>query len=105
MALQGRAELRDMWQDLFAPVGALGPFTVRSGNKGGTDHLSFIAYGVPGFNYDQLGRGYNHTHHSQVDVFDHAAPGDIAQAATVMAVNAWQLADMPELIPRNAPRP
>ena len=104
MALQGRDELRDMWQDLFAPVAALGPFAVRSGNKGGTDHLSFIAHGVPGFNYDQLGRGYNHTHHSQVDVYDHTAPGDIAQAATVMAVNAWQLADMPELLPRNAAR-
>lgn len=100
MALQGRDELRDMWQDLFAPISPLGPFAVRSGNKGGTDHLSFIPYGVPGFNYDQLGRGYNHTHHSQVDVYDHTAPGDIAQAATVMAVNAWQLADMPELLPR-----
>lgn len=104
MALQGRNELRDMWRTMLAPVAELGPFTVRPGNKGGTDHLSFIPYGVPGFNYDQLTRGYNHTHHSQVDVFDHAVPSDIAQAATVMATNAWQLANLPQLLPRNPQR-
>ena len=104
MALQGRNELRDLWRAMLAPVKELGPFGVRPGNKGGTDHLSFIPYGVPGFNYDQLTRGYNHTHHSQVDIFDHAVPADIAQAATVMAVNAWQLANLPELLPRNPQR-
>lgn len=100
MALQGRNELRDMWRALLAPIAELGPFAVRPGNKGGTDHLAFIPYGVPGFNYDQLTRGYDHTHHSQVDIFDHAVPADITQAATVMAVNAWQLANLPELLPR-----
>lgn len=104
MALQGRDDLAGMWKGMFAPVSSLGPFTVRSANKGATDHVSFIPYGVPAFNYDQLTRGYGHTHHSQVDVFDHTAPGDIAQAATVMAVNAWQLADMPELLGRNPAR-
>jgi hypothetical protein len=101
MALQGRDELAGLWRSLLQPVAPLGPFVVRSGNKGGTDHLSFIQYGVPGFNYDQLSRGYDHTHHSQVDVYDHTVPGDIAQAATVMAVNAWELANLAELLPRN----
>ena len=100
MALQGREDLRELWKGLLMPVVSLGPFLVRSGNKTGTDHLSFLPYGVPGFNYDQLTRGYDHTHHSQVDVFDHAVPSDVAQAATVMAVNAWELADLAELLPR-----
>lgn len=100
MALQGRNELRDMWTSLFAPESALGPFKVRAGNKGGTDHLSFLPYGVPGFNYDQESRGYDHTHHSQVDTFDHAVIPDVMQAATVMAVNAYQLANLDELLPR-----
>jgi hypothetical protein len=103
MALQGRNELRDMWTSLFAPTGALGPFKVRPGNKGGTDHLSFLPYGVPGFNYDQESRGYDHTHHSQVDTFDHAVIPDVMQAATVMAVNAWELANLDELLPRGTP--
>jgi carboxypeptidase Q len=103
MALQGRNELRDMWTAMFAPAGALGPFNVRAGNKGGTDHLSFLPYGVPGFNYDQEGRGYDHTHHSQIDTYDHAVIPDLMQAATVMAVNAYQLANLDELLPRNVP--
>jgi hypothetical protein len=103
MALQGRNELRDMWTSLFAPESALGPFKVRPGNKGGTDHLSFLPAGVPAFNYDQESRGYDHTHHSQIDTFDHAVIPDLMQAATVMAVNAWQLANIDELLPRGTP--
>ena len=102
MALQGRNELRDMWTGLFAPAGALGPFKVRAGNKGGTDHLSFLPYGVPAFNYDQESRGYDHTHHSQIDTFDHAVISDVMQAATVMAINAYQLANLDEFLPRGA---
>ena len=100
MALQGHDELRDLWSSMFAPIVSLGPLAVRSGIKTGTDHLAFIPYGVPGFNYDQLSRGYDFTHHSQVDDYNHTVPRDVAQAATVMAVNAWQLAQLPELLPR-----
>jgi hypothetical protein len=102
MALQDHNELRGLWESMFAPLASLGPLGVRNGKKTGTDHLSFQVYGVPSFNYDQLTRGYNHTHHSQVDNLDHAVPGDIAQAATVMAVNAWQLANQPDLLARGA---
>lgn len=100
MALQGHDDLADMWRTMFQPVDSLGPLTVRPGIKTGTDHLSFTQYDVPGFNYDQLTAGYNHTHHSQIDDYDHTVPADVAQAATIMAVNAWQLADLPELLPR-----
>ena len=100
MTLQGREELRDMWKSMLAPVTSLGMLLVKSGNKTGTDHLSFQAYGVPAFNYDQATRGYNWTHHSQIDDYNHVIPGDVAQAATIMAVNAWQFADMPEFLAR-----
>jgi hypothetical protein len=104
MALQGRDELSSLWNALFQPLAALGPFSVRSGNKGGTDHLSFLPHGVPGFNFDQLTRGYNHTHHSQVDVFDQTVAPDVMQAATVMAVTAYELANLSSLLPRGAVR-
>ena len=100
MALQGWDELSDLWTQMLRPVTSLGPFTVRSAFKTGTDHLAFLPAGVPSFNYDQVSRGYDHTHHSQVDVFDHTVPEDIAQAATVMAVNAFQLANLDVLLPR-----
>jgi carboxypeptidase Q len=72
--------------------------------KSGTDHLSFLPYGVPGFNFDQLPRGYFHTHHSQSDTYDKAVPGDLKQASAVMAVTAWELANLPELLPRGPKR-
>jgi carboxypeptidase Q len=100
MALQGRDELREMWKEMLRPLAGLGPLAVRSGIKTGTDHLAFVQFGVPSFNYDQLSRGYDHTHHSQIDDFAHTVPDDVAQAATIMAVNAWQLADLSMLLPR-----
>jgi Zn-dependent M28 family amino/carboxypeptidase len=104
-ALQGRNQDEQLWSDLLAPVASLGATKVRQGNKGGTDHLSFIPYGVPGWNFDQEMRGYNHTHHSQVDTYDHAVPGDLVQASAVMAATAFELANLPTLLPRGAKRP
>jgi len=101
-ALQGRNDDAQLWKDLLAPVNSLGATNVREGNKGGTDHLSFIPYGVPGWNFDQESRGYNHTHHSQVDTYDHAVPDDLKQASAVMAVTAYELANLPVLLPRGA---
>jgi hypothetical protein len=99
-ALQGRTEFEQLWKDLLAPVESLGATNVRDANKGGTDHLSFVPYGVPAFNYDQESRGYNHTHHSQVDTYDHAVAGDLEQASAVMAVTAFELANLDALLPR-----
>ena len=94
-ALQGRKDLEGLWKQLLAPVASLKADSVRDANKGGTDHLSFLPYGVPGFNFDQLERGYDHTHHSETDTYDHAVEGDLKQAAAVMAVTAFELANLP----------
>jgi carboxypeptidase Q len=99
-ALQGRNDLEGLWRQLLAPVASLGADSVRQVSKMGTDHLSFLPYGVPGFNFDQLPRGYNHTHHSESDTFDKAVADDLKQAAAVMAVTAYELANLPELLPR-----
>jgi carboxypeptidase Q len=104
-ALQGRDDLEGLWRQLLAPVAHLDADSVRQANKMGTDHLSFLPYGIPGFNFDQLPRGYNHTHHSESDTYDKAIAGDLKQAAAVMAVTAWQLANMPELLPRGLKSP
>jgi len=57
--------------------------------------------GVPAFNFDQLTRGYNHTHHSQVDSYDKVPAADMQQASTIMAVTAWELANLPgNILPR-----
>jgi carboxypeptidase Q len=103
-ALQGRSDLDGLWRALLAPVAHLGAAAVRDAMKTGTDHLSFARYGVPSFNFDQDPRGYLHTHHSESDTFDKAVGDDLAQASAVMAVTAYELANLPELLPRG-PKP
>jgi carboxypeptidase Q len=102
LPLQGRDDLHDLWTALMKPLSALGPVQVRSGTKGGTDHLPFIQARVPAFNYDQQSRGYDFTHHSQIDVLSQAVTGDVQQAAIVMAVNALQLANLDRRLRRDA---
>jgi Iap family predicted aminopeptidase len=104
-ALQGRPDLYGLWRSLLAPVRSLNADTVTDAMKGGTDHLSFLPYGVPGFNFNQIPRGYNHTHHSQSDTWDKAIDWDLRQASTVMAVTALELANLNEMISRGPKRP
>jgi hypothetical protein len=104
-ALQGRSELAELWQALLVPVARLGASAVREDVKTGTDHLSFLPYGIPGFNFDQEPRGYFHTHHSQSDTYDKAVPDDLMQASAVMVVTAWELANLRELLPRGPKSP
>ena len=101
-ALQGRADLEDTWRGLLAPVAHLGAANVRDAMKTGTDHLAFALYGIPSFNFDQDPRGYFHTHHSESDTFDKAVADDLAQASAVVAVTAYELANLPQLLPRGA---
>lgn len=104
-ALQGRTDLEGLWHAMLAPVHALQADSVVNLTKGGTDHLSFLPYGVPGFNFNQITRGYNHTHHSQSDTWDKAIASDLLQASAVMAVSAYELANLPGMIPRGEKRP
>ncbi len=104
-ALQGRPDLYYLWRALLRPVRDLNADTVTDAMKGGTDHLSFLPYGVPGFNFNQISRGYNHTHHSQSDTYDKAIDWDLRQASTVMAVSALELANLDGMIPRGPKRP
>ena len=99
-ALQGRPELYGLWRAILLPVRSLNADTVNDAFKGGTDHLSFLPYGVPGFNFNQITRGYNHTHHSQSDTYDKGIDWDLRQASTVMAVSAFELANLTGMIPR-----
>jgi len=99
-ALQGRKDLEGLWRAILAPLAGLHADSVVDRNKGGTDHLSFLPYGVPAFNFNQLERGYNHTHHSQSDTYDKAIAPDLMQASAVMAVSAYELANLPGMIPR-----
>src|SRR2546423_346139 len=98
MALQGHLEAYALWRTLLAPVHRLNADTINDAVKGGTDHLSFIPYGVPGFNFNQITRGYNHTHHSQSDNYRKGIAAHAMHASAAMAVYAVGPANRPHLV-------
>jgi hypothetical protein len=77
-----------------APAAGLGPLDVLYGPAGGSDFEAFVKEGVPAFPAMQDERDYrSHTQHSQVDSFDHVDRASLVQAAQVLAVVAWELAN------------
>jgi len=80
---------------------SVGMTTLTIRNTGGTDHLSFDAVGLPGFQFVQDPVEYEtRTHHSNMDVYDHASEPDLKQAATIVAAFAYLAANRAELLPR-----
>jgi carboxypeptidase Q len=68
---------------------------------GSTDHLSFIAAGVPGFNPIQDYVNYDvRTHHTNMDTAEHVNIADIREAALVMAAFAYDAAMADQKMPR-----
>jgi carboxypeptidase Q len=68
---------------------------------GSTDHLSFIAAGVPGFNPIQDYVNYDvHTHHTNMDTVERVNIADIRQSALMMAAFAYDAAMMDQKMPR-----
>ena len=90
---------RDRQEDKTAPV--WGATTLSISNTGGTDHLSFDAIGLPGFQFIQDEIEYDsRTHHSNQDVFDRIQAEDMKQAATIMAAFIYNAAMRDEKLPR-----
>ena len=92
----------DAW---LAPFADLGAKTLTLSNTGGTDHLSFDAIGLPGFQFIQDEIEYDtRTHHSNQDNFDRIQADDMKQAATIIAAFVYQTAMMDEKMPRKPGR-
>ncbi|MFN7913786.1 MAG: M20/M25/M40 family metallo-hydrolase [Vicinamibacterales bacterium] len=87
----------------LAPLKAVGIRRNTIEGVGSTDHLSFIAAGVPGFNPIQRYENYDiRTHHSNMDTVERLDVKEIRQAATVMAWVALQAANDAQMVPRLA---
>ena len=64
------------------PFKDLGMTTLTMRNTGGTDHLSFDAVGIPGFQFVQDPLDYEtRTHHSNMDVYDRIQQQDMEKMA------------------------
>jgi carboxypeptidase Q len=105
--LQENDSMRPLFESWLAPFRDEGATTITIRNTGGTDHLSFDAVGLPGFQFIQDPLDYGSvTHHSSMDTYDHAIASDLMEASAVIATVVYRAANHPEMLPRKElPRP
>ena len=90
-----------IFRQWIAPLRDLGVTTISYRNTGGTDHLSFDAVGLPGFQYIQDPMDYEtRTHHSNMDTYDRLHPLDLEQAAVVQAIFLYNTSERDAMMPR-----
>jgi carboxypeptidase Q len=105
--LQGNEAVAPIFQAWMAPFKNLGMTTLTIRNTGGTDHLSYDAVGLPGFQFIQDEVEYNsRTHHSNMDVYDRIQAQDMMNNAVIVATFVYNTANRDEKLPRKPlPKP
>jgi carboxypeptidase Q len=98
---QGNAAVDSIFAQWMAPLKDLGVTTISNRDTGGTDHLSFDAVGIPGFQFIQDPMDYGtRTHHSNMDTYERLQPADLKQMAVVEAIFVYNAAMREQMIPR-----
>jgi len=98
---QNNESVVPVFRQWLAPFTDLGATTVTTKNTGSTDHQSFDAVGIPGFQFIQDPLEYiTRTHHSNMDTYDHLQFDDLKQAATIIAAFVYDAAMRNEKLPR-----
>jgi len=99
--LQENVAEAPIFSQWIEPLKDLGVTAISVRNTEGTDHESFDAVGIPGFQFIQDKLDYaSRTHHSNMDTFERLQPGDLAQAATVEAIFVYNTAMREQMLPR-----
>jgi carboxypeptidase Q len=99
--LQGNEAVAPIFQAWMEPFKNLGMTTLAIRNTGGTDHLSYDAVGLPGFQFIQDEMEYDtRTHHSNMDVYERVQPTDMMRNAVIVASFAYHTANRDEKLPR-----
>ena len=99
--LQENEAVGPIFEQWMRPFKDLGMTTMSMRNTGGTDHLSFDAVGIPGFQFIQDPIEYEtRTHHSNMDVYDRLQPEDLKQISVIVASFVYDAAMRDQMLPR-----
>lgn len=99
--LQGNEMVAPIFNAWMEPFHDLGMTTLTIRNTGGTDHLSYNAVGLPGFQFIQDPMDYDtRTHHSNQDVYERIQEPDMKQMAVIVASFVYLTANREEMMPR-----
>jgi carboxypeptidase Q len=101
--MQSNLAVRPIFTQWTEPLKELGVTILGPRSVGSTDHASFDAVGLPGFQFVQERLEYNsRTHHSNMDFTDRVQREDLMQQAVVAATFAYLTAMRDEKLPRKA---
>jgi len=104
--MQENAAVAPIFEAWMKPFKDLGMTTLTMRNTGGTDHLSFDAVGIPGFQFIQDPMDYEtRTHHSNMDVYDRLQPDDLKQISVIVASFVYEAAMRDQMLPRKPIEP
>jgi carboxypeptidase Q len=99
--LQENEAVAPIFKAWMEPFKDLGMTTLTMRNTGGTDHQSFDAVGIPGFQFIQDPIEYEtRTHHSNMDVYDRLQPDDLKQISVIVAGFVYDAAMRDQMLPR-----
>lgn len=99
--LQGNEAVRPIFAAWLGPFKEMGAATLTINGVGSTDHNSFDAIGLPGFQFLRDFMETNpRTAHTNMDVYDHVLADDLKQSAAVAASFIYQAAMRDEKLPR-----
>ncbi|HLY97774.1 MAG TPA: M20/M25/M40 family metallo-hydrolase [Candidatus Angelobacter sp.] len=99
--MQENAGVQPIFEAWMKPFHDLGMDTLTMRNTGGTDHLSFDAVGIPGFQFIQDPLEYEtRTHHSNMDTYDRLQSDDLKQMAVIVASFVYMAAERDQMFPR-----
>jgi carboxypeptidase Q len=100
---QENAAVVPIFERWFEPFHDLSARAISLRNTGGTDHLSFDAVGIPGFQFIQDEVEYSaRTHHSNMDVYERIQRDDMMQNAVIVATFVYAAAMRDSMMPRKA---
>jgi carboxypeptidase Q len=105
--LQENLAVRSIFEEWMKPLADLGVVAAGPRSVTSTDHVSFDAVGLPGFQFMVDRLEYNsRTHHSNMDFYDRVQRDDMIQQSMVAAVFAFNAAVRDEKLPRKPlPKP
>ena len=99
--LEGNQEMKPIMDAWLKPLNDLGANISTLDKIGSTDHLSFIAVGLPGFQAVQDYVNYDiRTHHTNVDTYERVSIEDLKKASVVMATVLYDAAMRDAKVPR-----
>jgi Iap family predicted aminopeptidase len=99
--MQGNSEMQPIMAAWLKPFADLGATVSTLDNIGATDHLSFIAVGLPGFQAVQDYNNYDvRTHHTNMDTYERINPDALKRGAVITAGILYDAAMRDAMVPR-----